>query len=102
MDTIRHATTLSPENTEILAAAIRQALPQGNPNRYTTLSREDTEVLAVAMRQALAQESKVYSPKFWPRAFAIMGHQMAAGLVFYAAFMALILLLLGAASLAQP
>lgn len=65
------------------------AQPSGAKLLWNASEREKAERVLLLLQH----QSNVYSPKFWPRAFAVWGHMLAANLLVGCAFFAVALLL---------
>lgn len=64
------------------------------------ISATDETSSVDAVRAMLGNESAIFSPRFWPRAFAIAGHMLAAQLLIGGGLLLLVLLGYGLKTLA--
>jgi hypothetical protein len=65
--------------------------------KMTDITRSE---LIAEVRRELQLTSNIYNPKFWPRAFAVLGHQWAAHAVILGAFLVLFILFAGIGAMA--
>ena len=78
------------------------ALGGVTPRVVSSSAAESDELLArIAKLEARIPNSMVVSPKFWPRAFAILGHQFAAALLLQIPIMVIFIIIIALAAMAD-